>query len=241
MFDGRVQNLLLCAAHVSEGEAVKGMTELRGAGRLHRMVITTAGAAACLALVAGPLALRAAAAAAPVPTSHVTTGVTTSPSANSGIADCKTILAATPTAATKAFVTSTPNGQTITYFFRVTTTSKSTQTALEDCAYANNDPSNIKYEMFSSSPSFSGGETFTTLTVAAGDSICDRVAITNADGTTDYTNLVGSSKGLADPSACQTPPNVPEAPAAGLIALAGMGVAGAAVFVWRRRNADLAS
>lgn len=215
------------------------MTELRGARRLHRVVITTAGAAACLALVAGPLALRAAA-AGPV-SSNVTSGLTTSPSPNSGIADCKTVLTATPTAATKAFFSSTPNGKTITYFFRVTTPSKSTQSALEDCAYANGDPNNIKYEMFSSSPSFSGGETFTSLTVAAGDSICDRVAITNGDGTTDYTNLVGSSKGVADTSACQTPPNVPEAPAAGLIALAGMGVAGAAVFVWRRRSTELAS
>ncbi|MGH3609244.1 MAG: hypothetical protein ACRDRD_14300 [Pseudonocardiaceae bacterium] len=214
----------------------------RGLG-LSKRLIGAAAAASVVALLAGP-GLIDAAAYIPPPSFRMappaTPGVLTPPPPNPVPANCQQILQATPTQATKTFAGSTQTGTTTTYFFSITSPqADGNQTGLEDCAYANGDPSNIKYAAQASNPPFASHQVYTSLTVTTTDSICDRVAITNKDGTTDYTNLVGSSAGAADPNACQPQTVVPEAPAAGLILLVGLGVAGAAAFVWRRRHLGL--
>jgi hypothetical protein len=219
---------------------------------LERLIGVTAVASAA-ALLAGPGGIRAAAAFIPplntVPTPSYTTTTPANPTVAGAIpADCATILSSPQSLngnaapfATKTFAGAVPNGSTTTYFFKITSTrTDGSQTLLEDCAYANGDPNNIKYAAQAQNPPFSSGSVYTSLTVTSSDTICDRVAITSPSGT-DYTNLVGSGGGQANPSACQQGGVVPEAPAAGLIGLAGLGVAGGAAVVWRRRNLSLAT
>ena len=230
-----------------------GMEKTHSAGRLPKLLISLASVSATVALLPGPGVIRAGAIGTPDPTVmvnglQVDQTTNTSPASNVP-SSCATILSATQTAGTtKTFVSSVTNGLTTTYFFKVTSPkADNTQTNLEDCAYANGDPSNIKYEAQANNPPFSGGTTFTSLTVTTTDTICDRVAITNGDDSVDYTNLVGAGPvgpngiGAEDPAACAQGGTIPEAPAAGLIGLAGLGVAGAAAFVWRRRNVATAT
>src|SRR5487761_1857026 len=88
-------------------------------------------------------------------------------------ADCAAVLAhAQTTGNTKTFSQAVSSNGTTTYFFDIATTrTGGTYSNVEDCAYANGDPSNVKYGTEANNPTLNNGHTTVTLTVTSGDSI----------------------------------------------------------------------
>ena len=230
---------------------------MREVGRHTRLLITMATGLTAVALLIAPASIASAAPLA----KPVTDCNTPNGSGGTGIIETP----ANNNTSAQQYLTKTGTGYNAggtSYNFTVTSrhSPAATFSELTDCAYStiNGDPSTATYNENISPINFTYNANTATWTASFSqsvslqtngqpDNICDRVQLKGTDGSafTDYSNMVtstpsGSTSLAGSATSCAPTTNVPEVPATGLIAIAGLGLAGAAAVTWRRRDHTVA-